>query len=183
MNSLQENQRLSRLIQVREGKLQELKGQPQNLQNILQGKNHSQAQDLSENLGQNINKLDEILLKSQTNLQILCSKLGKIPKNIENAMNIVPVQPKSLTTSEKLECLEVFEMLKEKLTTISLDSEEILGYFKDIVLESEANAVNMNSDKELLMKLVDKRVEIFQSSDITRTKIQEAFHLAMKLEN
>ena len=106
-----------------------------------------------------------------------------MPKNLIKAIDIIKIIPDSLNTQEKLECLTAMGILREKLFDYILDSEEIFSYFKDILLESEANIVKTTENKELLMKIIDKRIEIFQSSDITRTKIQESFHLVMNLKN
>lgn len=181
LNSVQENQRLSRLIQVREGKLQELKANPQSNQNILS----SSLSDLAIsdlNKPRNLEKLDAIIYSSQKNLKIFSIKLGKLPKNLVKALDTLQVRPERLSVVEKLEYLSAIEILREKLTDFTADSEEMLGYFKDIILESESNGVDLDGDKEKFLKFVDKRVEIFQSGDPTRTKIQESYHLIMNLE-
>ena len=134
------------------------------------------------NRPENLDTLNSLIYHSQNNLKILSTKLGRLPRNLCKAMEIVQTRPESLTTREKLECLSAMEILREKFIEFTADSEEMLGYFKDILLEAEAAAVEIGSDKESFMKIVDKRVEIFQSGDPTRTKIQEAYHLIMGLE-
>ena len=181
LNSLQENQRLSRVIQERESKLQELKCLPQPTHSFLStSASESNIADL--NKPQHLDKLDSLICHSQKNLKILSTKLGKLPRNLCKAMDIVQIRPESLATSEKLECLSAMEILRERFIDYTADSEEMLGYFKDILLESEAVAVGVGNDRDDLMKIVDKRVGIFQSGDSTRTKIQEAYHLIMRLE-
>lgn len=180
LNSVQENQRLSRIIQVREGKLQELKPQLQN-PNFSMNKSNSSIPELSE--FENYEALDSVIRLSQKSLKLQSVKLGSLPRNLDKAMNAVLIDPASLSINEKLEFLVAIEILREKLIELSLDSEEILGYFKDILLESEASAFAMKGNKDHLMKYIDKRVEIFQSRDTSHTKIKEIYHLIMGVEN
>lgn len=181
LNSFQENQRLSRLIQVRETKLKELKD---GLENVSRDTSKSKPLITGDEITgiEDLDKLDTILDLSRNNLRIMSVKMGSMPRKLAKALEVVNVDFANLTSQGKLECLSAMEILREKLIDLSLDSNEILNYFKDILLEVETHAVAQCANKETAMKLVDQGVEIQQSNDTTRTKIQEMYHLIMKME-
>ena len=175
-------QRKRKTFQVKEGKINELNT---HIYNNEHSSINSHSFSILNNQKQeyNLSNLDDIIRLSQKNLQILSIKLGRLPKHFLKALDITKIAPETLNIQEKLECLIGIENLRGKLIDYSLDCNEILGYFKDILLELESNAIYIEEDKEKLMKFVDKRVDIFQSGDTTRTKLQESYHLIMNLEN
>ena len=179
LNSLQENRRINRLIQVRETRLQEL-----STYNHIPGHSRLSSEPFVEDLpSTEQDRLTEILLLSQKNLKILSFKVGSLPQNLIRAMELVLDDPYSMTTSQKFDCFSAIELLQEKLCDLVLNSEEILSFFKDIALECEASASNPKSCQEGLLAFAEKREEIFISKDLNRVKIQNLHRLIMNLEN
>ena len=179
LNSLQENRRINRLIQVRETRLQEL-----STYNHIPGHSRLSSEPFLEELpSTEQDRLTEILLLSQKNLKILSFKVGNLPQNLIRAMELVLDDPNSMTTSQKFDCFSAIELLQEKLCDLVLNSEEILSFFKDIALECEASASNPKSCQEGLLAFAEKREEIFISKDLNRVKIQNLHRLIMNLEN
>ena len=178
LTSLQENQRLSRLIQVRESKLQELST------NHLSTKSQFISQPYSEDFPfAESDRLTEILALSQKNLKVLSFKIGLVPKNLLKAMDLVLKDPSSMLPGEKFECLSGIELLREKLSDLILNSDEILSFFKDIALECEATGSSFKFSQETLLRFADKREEIFVSKELNRVKIQNLYRLVMNLES
>ena len=182
LNSLQENQRLNRLIQVREARLQELSPHSQ----IPSHSRLSSGPFLEDLPSTEQDRLTEILLLSQRNLKILSIKVGSIPQNLIRAIELVLDEPSSMSTSQKFDCLSAIELLQEKLCDLALNSEEILSFFKDIALECEASASGPkpgHEGQEGVLAFADQREEIFQSKDLNRAKIQNLHRLIMNLES
>ena len=182
LNSLQENQRLNRLIQVRETRLQEL-----SYNNPIPSHSRLSSGPFLDDLpSSDQDRLTEILHISQRNLKILSIKVGSLPQNLVKALDLVLEDPSPMSTSQKFDCLSAIELLQEKLCDLVLNSEEILSFFKDIALECEASASNcktLQEGQEGLLAFADQREEIFLSKDLNRVKIQNLHRLVMSLES
>lgn len=181
LSSFQENHRISRLVQVRETNIKELKD---DLDKLPKAKIKPNLLSTTKEVSKfdNPDKLDGILELSRKNLRIMSKKIGNIPRKLVNALEVVDVDFKKLSVKGKFECLSAMEMLKEKMIDLSLDSNETMGYFKDILLEVEAQLVKTYGNKEDIMKIVEQGIEMQQSYSNSRTKIQEMYHLIMKIQ-
>ena len=98
-------------------------------------------------------------------------------------MDLVLKDPSTMLPGEKFECLSGIELLREKLSDLILNSDEILSFFKDIALECEAIGSSFKFSQETLLRFADKREEIFVSKELNRVKIQNLYRLVMNLES
>ncbi|OMJ90396.1 hypothetical protein SteCoe_7198 [Stentor coeruleus] len=179
LSSFQENHRLSRLVQVRETNIKELKD---DLHNSPLPKTNQLSTINDTSKFSNPDKIDGILELSRKNLRMMSKKIGNIPRKLIKALEVVDIDFKKLSAKGKFECLSAMELLKEKIFDLSLDSNEIMNYFKDILLEVEAQLVKSYGNKEDMIKIVEQGVEIQESNNTSRTKIQEMYHLIMKMQ-
>lgn len=127
----------------------------------------------------------DLLEKSKENLKSIHLKCGRLPNNIEAAVQFVleKSDPVDRGPEESIEAARAIEIVKERVIGYIISHTDVINFFQSIIFDSERTAAELlGRSKEDMIELMMKKSRIFEAETISKRKILELYELVVEIE-
>ncbi|CAG9323919.1 unnamed protein product [Blepharisma stoltei] len=141
----------------------------------------------SPNLAIPSEKSGDLINKSVENLKNIISKCGKLPLNIQKAVELLVEKSNDIdqdsSQEEIIEAAIAIEVIKGKIINYLISQNDTQSFFENIIFASEKTAVELaDRSRDDMVNLMKKKASIFEGNFSGKRKIQELYMFAIEIE-